>query len=365
MEMNNELILYQNKVGIKQIEGEIITCDDPVKLSKVIIPKLSGFMELCEKAGMLSLEDKNKMSAMKLKAELQLAKLLDGLERAKNQYDKTAPDIVSGASEYSETLKACGINEREAQRIQEFVELDFNDIDEMEQEANKETVRLTKKKLVEKAKTKKVKYIKREKEKKQKLKIVSTTDLYNQDFFDFEPDKKIDLILTDPPYGSDYLKQWTKLAEWSKKHLKKNGFLISYFGELNLPQFYFELSKHLNYYWTFCLVHSGNKQLINPRNIFCGWKPIVVYQNKFKKLDIAVEDIIIGTGREKGEHEWQQAEDEIESIINNFSDPGDLICDPFMGSGTILKKSKKMNRNILGFEIDKSRYEEGVIKING
>lgn len=42
----------------------------------------------------------------------------------------------------------------------------------------------------------------------------------------------------------------------------------------------------------------------------------------------------------------------IETLIQNSSKPGDLIFDPFIGSGTTAVAAIKNNRNFLGFEID-------------
>ncbi len=191
--------------------------------------------------------------------------------------------------------------------------------------------------------------------------LITDPRLINDDFNNYELDNKVDCIITDPPYGIAYEKEWVKLNGWANRNLKQYGFLISYFGQINIPAFLESIK--LNYYWTFSLIHTGNKQLINPRNIFCGWKPIFVFQNGFKRIDKPVDDIIMGTGREKTDHQWQQAEEEIAIMINAFTDPGDLICDPFMGSGTILKKAQAMNRNILGYETDEQSYKIAVKKI--
>jgi site-specific DNA-methyltransferase (adenine-specific) len=37
--------------------------------------------------------------------------------------------------------------------------------------------------------------------------------------------------------------------------------------------------------------------------------------------------------------------------IKSWSNEGDLILDPFMGSGTTAKVAKELNRNYIGFEI--------------
>ena len=37
-----------------------------------------------------------------------------------------------------------------------------------------------------------------------------------------------------------------------------------------------------------------------------------------------------------------------------MTDKNDVVLDPFMGSGTVAKVSKQMNRNYIGFEKEKS-----------
>lgn len=47
-------------------------------------------------------------------------------------------------------------------------------------------------------------------------------------------------------------------------------------------------------------------------------------------------------------------------LIEVTTKPGDLIIDPFAGSGTILKAAKDLGRRYLGFEIDKVYYDYAV-----
>lgn len=47
----------------------------------------------------------------------------------------------------------------------------------------------------------------------------------------------------------------------------------------------------------------------------------------------------------------------MESLIRDFTDPGDLILDPFCGSGTTLVASRKLGRNAIGMERDPTYAE--------
>lgn len=179
------------------------------------------------------------------------------------------------------------------------------------------------------------------------------------------PDGSIDAIITDPPYPAEFIECWTKLARFAKRVLKTNGFCIAYSGQLNLPEVYRRMSEHLDYVWTFSLIHSGKHQFINPRNLYCGWKPILVYQNGFKKLaGNAFTDIIQGTGLEKDAHRWQQSELELKDIIEYYTCPGETILEPFAGGGTTISAALKLNRNVIAAEIDEKSYKSANARLS-
>lgn len=51
-------------------------------------------------------------------------------------------------------------------------------------------------------------------------------------------------------------------------------------------------------------------------------------------------------------HQNQKPVDLIVQCINKHSDPGDIILDPFMGSGTTAVACLCTGRNYIGFELD-------------
>ena len=170
------------------------------------------------------------------------------------------------------------------------------------------------------------------------------------------PDGSIDCIITDPPYPKEFIEVWSKLSRFAKRVLKPNGYCISYSGQMHLPEVMKRMGENLDYYWSFALMHTGSRQLINGRSLFCGWKPILIYQNGFSKLKTPFDDFINGSGMEKKHHNWQQSEMELKHLIDNFTVEGDTILEPFAGSGTTILAALKNNRNVIGAEINEKSF---------
>jgi modification methylase len=56
--------------------------------------------------------------------------------------------------------------------------------------------------------------------------------------------------------------------------------------------------------------------------------------------------------RKQGYHEAAYPEELAALMLETFSDPGDTILDPFLGSGTTLKVSRVMNRKGVGYDVN-------------
>jgi DNA modification methylase len=66
---------------------------------------------------------------------------------------------------------------------------------------------------------------------------------------------------------------------------------------------------------------------------------------------------VCGTFKERGQHPCQMPLALLERIIRVSSNPGDLVLDPFAGSGTTLAAAKKCGRDYFGVELSDNYVE--------
>jgi len=192
----------------------------------------------------------------------------------------------------------------------------------------------------------------KEEEENRRTSVVSILDIRKGDFQEVLNDlENIDAIITDPPYPKQYIECFSRLSKFASKKLKPDGFIAVYSGQYHLPEVINRLSEYLSYVWTFCLYHVGKKQIVNGVNIMCGWKPILLFSRGKKKMRYSAYDVLISEVMEKHSHKWQQSESGVKPLIEALSLPGDLIVDPFAGSGTFLKVAHDMDRKAIGAEI--------------
>lgn len=169
-------------------------------------------------------------------------------------------------------------------------------------------------------------------------------------------DRSVDLLLTDPPYLASTLSVYDDLGRLAARALTPGGLLIAYSGLLHLPQVIAMLSAHVPYWWMFAALHdvgSGIGQ-IRQVNVGAAWKPLVVFrQPGGSGLPPWTLDVVTGGKREKTSgHPWEQSESEAASLIKSLTQPGDLVLDPFCGSGTVPAAAVRAGRRALACDVD-------------
>jgi len=166
---------------------------------------------------------------------------------------------------------------------------------------------------------------------------------------EIEPES-VDLILTDVVWTMASRQDWFDLGKLAKTWLKPDGLFVSYIGTSTLPYFCNELMNHLKYVWTISLFFEET-QLSFTQKVIEQWRPIVVF-GKRSGITLPIRDTLNNT-KEKDYHDWQQSLPAALELVEKLSNPGDVICDPQMGSGTnAVAAAIIRNRKFIGCDID-------------
>ena len=207
-------------------------------------------------------------------------------------------------------------------------------------------------------------------------KLPDTIKLFNEDFFIYEEkikDDSIDMILTDPPYIEAWSEYWVPFLGVANRILKPGGALITYIGHVRLPELFEALrcgelefgETALKFYWICALEHKGSIAAVHSTGAMTGFKPVVIIMKPpTHKPYNMYNDLIVGGGRSKDTHDWQQESGELLPLVDAFSKPGDTILDPFMGSGSTGILSKMTARKFIGVELEKKTYNDARRRIS-
>jgi len=176
------------------------------------------------------------------------------------------------------------------------------------------------------------------------------------------PDCSIDTIVTDPPYGLNKdgiyndkdLTTFCKVLPECYRILKKDSFFITFFSTKLLPELF--KNNPFTYFWQ-VILYCPEGAVRSPIGVtqylscfvFKKGNPEIVWRNK---------DIFVDTPGKMVEpdegfinHPTPKPKHFIKEILRMFTREGDLILDPFIGSGSTAVACKQLNRRFIGFEI--------------
>lgn len=189
------------------------------------------------------------------------------------------------------------------------------------------------------------------------------------------PDKCIDLILTDPPYGINIEKM--SFTNSTKGGVCERNDYSDCFRDEKLNKIFFDemirVSKNQiifggNYYTEYLKSTQGwlvwNKKGDGRySNDFAdgelAWtsfnKPLKIYHYLWSGM--LQQDM---KNKEKRVHPTQKPTKLFEMILQDFTTEGDIILDPFSGSGTTSRACHDTKRRFICIEKDKDYYEASI-----
>ncbi|MBI4681474.1 MAG: site-specific DNA-methyltransferase [Nitrospirae bacterium] len=223
------------------------------------------------------------------------------------------------------------------------------------------------------------------------------------------PSNSADLVCADPPFNigikydryNDNL-SYDKYYRWSEKWiaeayriLKKDGSVYVAIGdefasEINIilkrTGFYFR--NWIIWYYTFgqnqrkkfnrahthilYFIKDRERFKFNSKTIRVPSARQLIYNDKRANSDGKVPDDVwefprvCGTFKERiKEHPCQMPESLLERIIKTSSDVGDIVLDPFGGTGTTATVAKRLKRNYVTIEISENYYNAIVKRLSG
>lgn len=172
-------------------------------------------------------------------------------------------------------------------------------------------------------------------------------------------DNSIDAVITDPPYPKEYISLYSHLSRESARVLKPGGLLLAMVGQSYLPDVIKMLDEHMAYHWCLSyLTPGGQSPHLFQRNVNTFWKPVLWYMKGSYSGD-CIGDVLKSdvNDNDKRFHMWGQSESGMLSVIERFTDPGDVILDPFLGGGTTGAVAVATGRKFIGCDVDRETVE--------
>lgn len=223
--------------------------------------------------------------------------------------------------------------------------------------------------------------------------------LYNRDSLQFMkeiPANSVDAIITDPPYnisrdnnfttmgraGIDFgewdkdfdLTSWIKVAE---PLLKKGGNIVIFNSWKNMTNITksleengFEVKDLIRWKKTNAMPRNRDRRFITDYEV-AVWAVKKGGKWTFNRLSDTYEipEIVGGltpkSEKIEGGHPTQKPVYVMKWLIERLTNEGDVVLDPFMGSGTTGVACKNLNRKFIGVELDENYYNIAYNRING
>lgn len=188
-------------------------------------------------------------------------------------------------------------------------------------------------------------------------------------------DGSVDLVVTDPPYGMNFQSHRRKEVYDKIKNDESLNWLDEFFEQVN------RVMKDNTAIYVFCSWHNVDKFKITFEKYFklknilvwvknnhgsgdlkAAYAPrheFVLYGHKGRRLfeEKRYDDVMFFDKTGNKNHPTEKPVDFMELLIRNSSCEGNIVFDPFMGSGSTGVACLNTNRDFIGIELDEGYFE--------
>jgi ubiquinone/menaquinone biosynthesis C-methylase UbiE len=282
-----------------------------------------------------------------LEAERKMGEMLIQTERAPGAKGIGPIVVTQGNCNKTPTLKELGLTKRESVEAQMMASIPRAEFDEVRD--GKKTKLAVKKEV--KTQKRNERLAEREQTSMSEKSLKNKFELFHSSVENLDlPEKSIDAIITDPPYGKDYLQAYNDLSLMASRVLKEGGPCLVMTGQAHLEDVLNNLSEFLTYQWTLAYLTPGASVQVFARRIKSNWKPIIFLSNGKNSWE-HTDDVIQSDREDKRFHEWGQSVSGMISIIEKFTVKNQTILDPFCGGGSTGVACLLTDRIFIGSDI--------------
>ncbi len=180
---------------------------------------------------------------------------------------------------------------------------------------------------------------------------------------------RVDFVLTDPPYLAHYSSRdgrsvpndnncdWVKPAfQEIYRVLRWNRFCVSFYGWHKADKFLatwrevgFRVIGHL----TFIKRYASTERFLRYQHE----NAYLLAKGNPQKPARTIPDVLEWKYTGNNLHPTQKPVSVLTPLVESFSNPGDVVLDPFCGSGSTLLAARNLNRRFLGIELSKQYFD--------
>jgi site-specific DNA-methyltransferase (adenine-specific) len=180
---------------------------------------------------------------------------------------------------------------------------------------------------------------------------------------------RVDFVLTDPPYLANYLSRDGRsvlndsASDWVRpafreiyRVLRWNRFCVSFYGWHKADKFLaawrevgFRVVGHL----TFIKRYTSTERFLRYQHE----NAYLLAKGNPQKPARTIPDVLEWKYTGNNLHPTQKPVSVLTPLVESFSNQGDLVLDPFCGSGSTLLAAGKLNRRFLGIELSKKYFD--------